>query len=136
MMLTKFRICLIKTTIKKNVEGNVFICICCQYHQKFSWGRHALLLVWQWIQFWSLHLAFLTFHYHITLYCFRALLAEACFWQDIFFLLEQYMQTNHCQHHHQPADADQLVNLKLPGFADWTSVGKTSGEKIVIRIIV
>ena len=43
----------------------------------------------------SLHIAFLTFlvlmvsiHYHITLYCFMGFLGEACFWQNVFFLLK------------------------------------------------
>ena len=42
---------------------------------------------------WCFHLAFfafpvpmVSFHFHLTLYCFLAFLAEASFWQDIIFL--------------------------------------------------
>ena len=40
--------------------------------------------------------------------------------------------TNRCQHHPQPADADWKVNLELLGFADWKSVGKTSGKITIL----
>ena len=42
------------------------------------------------------------------------------------------MLTNCCQHHHQTADAGRKVNLELLGFADWTSVGKTSGKITIL----
>ena len=60
-------------------------------------------IVLNFIEVFTLHSS----HFHITPYYSMALLTKACFWPDIFLLLEQYMLTNRCQHHHQPTDADQ-----------------------------